>query len=194
MADSSVRDNWQRIEQFLKSNQPEIHQSLQSPASDASIAELEETVGQTLPDDFKELWRIHNGQDDVFSEGIFPDLSADDWPEPAFLLMSVEAIQQDWSILKALNDEGNFDDKRRKTPPEIQAEFWHQGWIPIAHNGGGDNYCLDMAPTEKGIVGQVIVYYNDGPDPILVAPSLGDWLRDLADGLESGKYTLEEDE
>ncbi|MGF1580726.1 MAG: SMI1/KNR4 family protein [Gemmataceae bacterium] len=195
MADSSfTRDSWQRIEEFLRSNHPEIHHSLQGPATEEAIAELEQVVGQTLPNDFKELWRIHDGQDDDFGEGIFPDLSSEDWPEPPFLLMSVEMIQQDWSILKALNAEGNFDDVRRRPPPEIQKEFWHQGWIPIGHNGAGDHYCLDMAPTEKGKVGQIIIYYNDGPDPILVAPSLADWLHDLANGLESGKFRLEEDE
>jgi cell wall assembly regulator SMI1 len=45
---------------------------------------------------------------------------------------------------------------------EIQTSFFCHGWIPIAISGRGRDFlCLDMEPTSKGSVGQVIIIATD---------------------------------
>ena len=71
---------------------------------------------------------------------------------------------------------------------------WNPRWVPIADNGGGDFFCLDLAPSKGGSVGQVIVFFNDMNDRPRIAKPHAAWLEELATGFESGRYLLDDDE
>jgi len=67
-------------------------------------------------------------------------------------------------------------------------------WIPIANNGGGDYFCLDLVPAKGGVVGQVILFGHEGTDQRRVARSFGEWMSKLAGRFQAGKIAFDEDE
>jgi cell wall assembly regulator SMI1 len=74
----------------------------------------------------------------------------------------------------------------------IAPVFWHKGRIPFVSNGGGDYYCLDLAPGEEGVVGQIVSFNHETGERWLVAPSLRMWLSDLVQELQAGRLRYEE--
>jgi cell wall assembly regulator SMI1 len=65
--------------------------------------------------------------------------------------------------------------------------------VPIADNGGGDYFCLDLAPARGGTAGQIIIFFHDMKGRPRIARSYEAWLEELAKGFESGRYILDED-
>jgi cell wall assembly regulator SMI1 len=60
-----MKQNFEQIENWLKENAEKIAEfSLQKPATENEINELEKTIGKDLPSDFKELYLWHNGLND----------------------------------------------------------------------------------------------------------------------------------
>ena len=56
-----VSDAWRLIHDWLDRHSPTLRRKLRAPATDKAIAQLEKTVGVSLPDDFKASYRIHDG-------------------------------------------------------------------------------------------------------------------------------------
>ncbi len=60
-----MKENLEKIENWLRDNANKIFElSLQNPATENEIKELEKTIGKELPNDFKELYFWHNGLND----------------------------------------------------------------------------------------------------------------------------------
>jgi cell wall assembly regulator SMI1 len=97
-------------------------------------------------------------------------------------------------MMKELHDIGEFAGRKPKPARGTQPVWWSPGWVPVADNGGGDYFCLDLAPGKGGVVGQVILFGHEGTDQRRVAKSLAAWLDKLARGFAAGKYVLDEDE
>jgi hypothetical protein len=73
-----------------------------------------------------------------------------DGPKPA----------EHWRMLERLRAEGTFATwpPREATPDNgfVQFTWWHPGWLPLAMDSAGNLYCIDLAPAERGTIGQVI--------------------------------------
>jgi cell wall assembly regulator SMI1 len=65
--------------------------------------------------------------------------------------------------------------------------------IPITANGGGDGFCLDLDPGEKGLQGQVIEFIHDSGSRKLEAPSFRSWFVQLVNGVEDGSIVYDEE-
>jgi cell wall assembly regulator SMI1 len=188
----SVADCWKRIEAWLSVNNAELHEALNPPANNTELAQLEKVLGTRLTDDFKESWRIHNGNGDT--EGsLIPPLDAPDdvygnstTPGGCYLMPCTEIVQE-WQNWKGFVDIGEFANQVSRPDKGIQNAWWHLGWIPFASNGGGDSICLDLAPTHEGTVGQVITMNHETSERELLAPSFAQWLARLADLIEDGE-------
>jgi cell wall assembly regulator SMI1 len=118
--------------------------------------------------------------------GLFP--SADDWDDMAFGPTALEQIVREWDIQKDLVEGGDFADLEPRSAAGVAGDWWNMGWIPFAGNGGGDLYCVDLAPGGEGVRGQVITHSHESGEHKILAPSLAAYLSDLADGLEAGRY------
>jgi cell wall assembly regulator SMI1/ankyrin repeat protein len=179
----SVAACWKKIDAWLKANNPDLKKSLNKPASDQQIADLEKVIGARLPADFKESLKIHNGQ--KYSEGdLIPPPEERD---SAYFLMASGDIAEEWQNRKKLHDSGEFADKESGPDKGIQDAWWHPGWIPFASNGGGDSFCLDLAPSKEGQTGQVITMNHESAKREMLAPSFAQWLADLAEAIERGE-------
>jgi len=66
-------------------------------------------------------------------------------------------------------------------------------WIPITANGSGDNYCIDLDPTDEGQKGQIIRMWHDDPQRELVSSSFRQWIYDYIADLENNVYEASDD-
>jgi cell wall assembly regulator SMI1 len=190
----TVREAWAAIEAWLAANAPSLRKSLRPAAADAAIEKLQSKLGLTLPADFVESLRVHDGQKSSADDGLMPMADDDLGEMPSCRLLPVTEIAREWAMMKELHDIGEFAGRKTEPARGVRSDWWSPGWVPLADNGGGDSFCLDLAPAKGGTVGQVIVFFHDMDERPLVAKSFRQWLSDLASAFEAGKYTMDEDE
>ncbi|MEZ6062138.1 MAG: SMI1/KNR4 family protein [Planctomycetaceae bacterium] len=185
---ATISDSWTRIAAWLRANAPDDFAFLQGPASPEEIDAVAAQFGIEIPDDFRQLYELMNGTDpNGESAGLFP--SVDEWDDMAFGPLALDQIVYDWQLQKELVECGDFADREPESCDSgIANEWWNVGWIPFASNGGGDYYCIDMAPTADGTKGQVITHSHESGEHKVLAPSLSAYLGELADGLEAGQF------
>lgn len=188
----SVRKAWSRIEAWLSDFAGEL--TLPGPASEEAIAATEEKIGFKLPADLRESYAIHDGMEYGDDELHIIPAGEDAMDTMAFCLLPVASIADEWAVWKELIDGGDFEGEEATPDPGIVNAWWSNGWIPVAGNGGGDFVCVDAEPAEGGKVGQVICAWHDMDDRKLLAPSWGKFLESIADEMESGVLTWDDDE
>ena len=147
---------------------------LNAGASEADFAKLEQTLGYALPEEFKELYRVANGEPDI--DGVF---ASDEW-------LSIDRIIDEYAVWKDLYDDGSFqedDGTDYGCEPEdagIKADFWwNPKWIPLSADGGGN--------------GKIIQMWHDDAAREKIAHSLRDFLQNYVQDLEAGRYVLDAD-
>lgn len=177
-----MKQTWDRIEAWLKSNAPDLLRGLNPPAKVSAFAQLQELLGLQLPDDVRESYLIHDGQPET-TGGLIN----------ATILLSLEEIGRQWSIWKELLDDGTFSDAHSQSPDGVKSDWWSPGWIPITHDGGGNHHCLDLDPAPGGQVGQIISFWHDDAERTILAPSFSAWLAAYADALERGDKLYSDD-
>lgn len=171
---------WNRIENWLKVNAPEIQQDLLPGVTDKELRSVQQLIGSDLPADVKASYYIHNGQ-----AGGTPLIG--EWQ-----LLPLKNIASEWNIMKRLHDRGKFDKAKSKPKGPVLAEWWNPKWIPFAYNGAGDFYCLDLNPAQGGEVGQIITFWHMLDTREVVANGFRTWLSKFADNLEHSKYRIHE--
>lgn len=182
-----VAESWRRISAWLTTNAPQW-KPLRKGLPAAKIVAAETKLGFQLPADLRESYQTCDGDD---AGQVFP--CADDI---SFYLMSLACVVHDWHMMKKLMEGGEFkdDDRRVKNDKAIRKVWWSVGWVPFAGNGGGDYFCVDLAPAASGKTGQIIHFRHDAAERTLLAPSLRTFLADLANSLEDGNYRYEPDD
>ncbi len=162
--------------------------SLNKGAGEADFAELEKELGYALPEDFKELYRIADGE--AGQEGV---LAGEEW-------LSVERIIEEYGVWKGLYEGGMLEEDDGTpfgcTPEDagIKPDFcWNPKWIPLTADGCGNGKMIDLDPTEHGTAGQIIQMWHDDSAYSKEAESLHDFFARYAQDLEDGKYVLSAD-
>jgi cell wall assembly regulator SMI1 len=173
---------WQRLETWLGIHAPDILTDLQPGATEAEIQQTEAILGVQFPEDFKAVYRCHNGQG-----------NAGDWLLDGREFLSLERIQEEWQVWKELLDCGDFDDSIGEPTKGIRTDWWHAKWIPVTYDGAGNHDCLDLAPAEGGTMGQIIEFWHDDPYRKVLAESYGTWFTAFVLACESGQYVYSEE-
>ncbi len=177
-----MNDLWKQLENWLSVHWPDGLASLNPPATDQDISSLLNALGTNLPEDFIACLKIHNGQSNI-AGGLFDNSE----------FLSTGAIVEQWTVWKELLDSGDFDGIESEPEEGIRSDWWNAGWIPITHNGGGDHYCMDLAPDKGGQSGQVITMWHDMAERRIEEKSFGEWFRKYVLAVVSGQYTYSED-
>lgn len=171
-------ETWELIKSWIAKNIPKGIESIQLGASDDQASDIEDKLGVIFPSDFKEYYKIHNAQ----TNSAPPIL-------PSGNLLSLEEILNQWNIWKGLHENGIFATAvSEPNCSSIRDDWWNPNWIPFTHDGHGNHLCLDLAPTENGISGQIISVYHDSPERELISNSFKDWFGGLAQEYESGLF------
>lgn len=179
-----IPELWQRIDTWLQTFAPARAARLSPGATSEELAEIEVVLGLTLPEDFKASYRIHNGA----------------WRGSYLLMGSPEfyPLSQILSLGKMFHmllqkpgwprrEPYFLSDPERQSLP-VQPVWYHPHWVAFAGDGGGFQWCIDLAPTSGGTRGQVIAYdHEEGPADLLF-PSFEALLSIYADQLEAGFY------
>ena len=160
--------------------------ALNAGAAEADFARLEAVLGYALPEEFKELYRVADGE-----SGTAGVLAGEEW-------LSIERIIEEYGVWKNLLDDGMFADGDG-TPYDCEPEdaaikgdlWWNPKWIPLTADGGGNGKMIDMDPTEHGTAGQIIQMWHDDAVRSKEADSLRGFLTQYAQDLEDGKYVLD---
>jgi cell wall assembly regulator SMI1 len=154
---------------------------LAPPASESEIATFGDALSCELPQEFRELLALANGQQNPPPIPLLPGGQ----------LISLTDLLENWQAEKAEFDEGYEEEEECGSEDRIRFLRYHPLRIPI---GGtpwmdGDNAYLDLTPGPAGTVGQVIGLVTEC-DFIVLGDSLRDYFRRLLQLLESGKLKV----
>lgn len=176
-----MKENLKFIELWLHKHAKRIiGQSLNSPVVVLDLDNFEKETNLELPQDFKDLYLWHNGMNDTENLGS--------------LFQGMEFLS-----LKDIENKRDIDLENQQfsldyADPEINSHNSHnQKWIVFAHDGGRTGLYLDLDPTEKGKLGQIIFIDHDYDVGILVADSIAELVKQFLTDLEDNLYFLNED-
>ena len=165
------------IEEFAETvkNIEGFQPNLFNGATEAELQAAEETMHITLSEDFKNFYRVFNGQDE-YADALFD----------TFFLCSLKQILYFWDAFKF--NEGAFLQITAEPEPGIKNVWGSAQWVPFAATADGHCLCLDFAPAEGGTAGQVITFWYNSPERELVAPSFKAFITDYVANIKNGTY------
>lgn len=179
---SGLPSLFERLERWLAAHAPQIHAELTPGVEDSELDELEALTGQTLPPDFRALYRRHG-----------------DWGRALRLThMPLMQVHRDWLMWESLSGEDFASSPKGHfsfPPGAITPRYINLGWIPFLSDHGGNAVGIDLAPAAMGVRGQVITFGRDEREKFVLAPSLGDFLHEYVERLEAGRIkVIDEDD
>lgn len=148
------------LDQLIESNRKEYYSSLRPGLDDATIQILENRYGITLPEDLKNLYKWHDGQRYDNYEAFVNNCT--------FLQLD-QALDSAAEFTSMIGSDFELPD------------MWHETWIPIFSNGGGDFICYDLAGSFDGQAGQLIEYWHADNDRNIIAGNLSSFLQALVE-------------
>jgi cell wall assembly regulator SMI1 len=189
-----IRGMWELIEEWMGQNSISNEFLLAGPASEEDLKTAEAALGLRLPADVRSSYRMHDGSNRVWiSEHgyLMPLLIPALLPRRKQALFN--AIVKRWTLLRELLDRGSFDGSGFESRPDgpIRTAHWNVNWIPITYNECGDHLCIDMAPAKGGKRGQIIEWDHEVGAKRVIATSFSRWLKEIADGMQGGKYRFD---
>jgi cell wall assembly regulator SMI1 len=144
------------------------------------LLELEQTIGNPLPDSYKAIYQRFNG--------------------------STEGITFGWLFIPLERTRGYFTGRdalyadspeyvNPDNPDQVKPYARSPKRIPIVEDYGGSVMYLDLDPAPKGHFGQLVLIFRDYPDTIYsVAPSLDALIKLLIDHFKNGRFKLIDEE
>lgn len=181
-----IADSFARILRWADSNLPLLRDSLRPPASESEIAALETIIGQALPQDVRDLYRLADGQI-PFQFGCTPHY-------PGFFVSlpfnPIEIVTRHWQFARELeaDDLGGEEFLSAFPPDTVKIQENNRAWIPISDDAGGNHIAIDLDPGPAGNIGQVIIIGTDEQERVRIASSLSAFLHWVAGEFEAGHF------
>ncbi|MDX6007970.1 SMI1/KNR4 family protein [Cupriavidus necator] len=181
-----MHQTWLQIRSLLETRSCLSLFDLNPPASADAIRSLERHIRLSLPQSFKELLALHNGQGPGRKCGLF---FGDEF-------LSITEIQTQWDNWKSLEDE-NLNEELASSmssqpPGVVKPHYLNSRWVPFTHDGGGNHSALDFDPDSEGHIGQVIAFGRDEDEKKLLGSSFEDFLSQFQRRLLSVRWSLVE--
>ena len=121
-----MKQNWERLEAWLRLNEAKTLADLNSPATTTEIQDLERKLGCALPSGYVECLKIHAGQQGKAK-----------WLFDGNEFLSLQNVMLSWAAWNDLLEDGDLEGSTAQSDKGIRAVWWSRGWIPFASNGGG---------------------------------------------------------
>ena len=169
----------EKIKKHLEQMAPKIVDALQEPVSDETIERLEKLIDKKLPEDFIALYKEHNGLDTDelvnFTYGI-----------PLFPLEeSIDILENYEKYLEKMDLE--------YADPGIDSSYtMNMTRVPL-RDDGQTLLAIDLAPTEEGTYGQVILIDYEYEVALKLNDSITEYLTQFEADLGNNLYSLQED-
>ena len=148
--------------------------NLLPPASGQAIADVEATLGASLPASLRWLYSVHGGQRDREANPLFEDLV---FCDPSYALGLRSGM-----LIAYFTPGPNFVDP--KTP--LRDNEKTQRWYPLANT----SHAFLAVNLDSG---RVVLAQKDSPAIHVVADSVGDFLAAYASALWDDEYRLDGD-
>ncbi|MBA4056517.1 MAG: hypothetical protein C0490_17510, partial [Marivirga sp.] len=150
----------------LEKQYPGYGKLFNPPASEDLIAAHEKLTGLSMPQEWKELYAMHNGQKRPEKYGLAFFFSLP--------FLTLEESMEQWKFLNhGLTDTSLFDVKSHSVPADhIRERYVDSGWVPISNDSGGNYIGIDLHPDIKGTYGQVINFGRDEDTKYVIASGL----------------------
>ena len=173
-----------RLDAWYDAHLPADKYRFNPPATDGQIDAFERLIGHKLPNSYRQLYRWHDGEKD------------DRWGHiyglPLLPLHQAGAEWTEWNKVTASLGGDRYKIPGTSWPPgAVDPAYTNPGWIPLTLDGSGNSIGIDFDPWPCGRMGQVILYGRDEDLKVVLAPSLGTFLRWIAGLLESGNFRLD---
>lgn len=160
-----------RLKSWLKAQDEFLITQFNERVTLEDCKKLEQTLSVKLPEDFIELYCIHNGQINQ-EEGIFKGYS----------LLPIKNIISNWKIQKRLVN----DPYMQSLLGDSVDEWYNLKWIPFASFGNGDLICIDLQETNN--YGRIIEFFHEDAYRPVLSNSITNWIKEFVDELEENKY------
>ncbi len=162
-----MNDIWNRLEAHL-SKIDGATAEIGPPASDAKIAICEAALSVSLPADFRQSLRRHDGVGRIlFLVGDFRL-----WPINEIIRLNErKRVKSEFASGDTTGRIKDLDDNSL--------------WVSFGDDGGNGILAVDLDPGEEGINGQIIVLYED--EIVLLADGIREFLEQTNREIESGK-------
>ncbi|CAO1627423.1 unnamed protein product [Sympodiomycopsis kandeliae] len=196
-----LRHTWNRIRTWSEKSYPELKDTLNWPATEAQVDELEYTIQFSLPPAVRESYLCHNGQElesnQSCQDGIFFGLP----------LLSLEQVATEWNFWRAVDEDptsgANTQVRQwQSSCPDkwVRPQYSCRGWIPLISDRVGNYIGIDLTPHPSGggAPGQVIIFGRDFDTKVVMwrGEGEGGWgrfLQYVAEEFENGElWTLED--
>lgn len=169
---------------FISNLGVDLEPQLLPPASRAELAQLEEVIGYSLPEDYIQLYLIANGQQDTGQQG--GQFTATFCPLFGYYeFMNLEQVLADYEQHLVWYQEelpDYFEADVRQGDP-VAGVAWQPGWVPFAVSNAA-NYAVDLSPPRGGTYGQVIEYGHDTVENRVMAGSISEFLTLASENLD----------
>lgn len=180
-----IDKNLQRVINWLTINARRIVEfSLNEPATDEQISNLQKHFDKELPDDFINLYKTYNGMNDEENMGNF---------FYALSFLSIDKIIADKEFRNTQSKDfeqiplSHFD-------KEIDgANLYNPYWVALGFDGSRSYLRLDLSPSEKGTYGQIIFVDGEYNVGLFIASSIAALIENFANDIDKGLYCLNEE-
>lgn len=173
------------LDRWLVRHLPPVAAALNPGATDAQLDHLASVIGAPLPDDYRTLYKWHNGQREV------KDLYTGPWYGLDF--PSLDQVEVAWQSWKPMADDKWSELNELVVsikPGVVKPLYANRGWIPFAQ--AGNNYLgIDLDPDVQGIRGQVINFGRDEDLKRAIAPNVTAFVQWYVEQLRSGNFRIE---
>lgn len=177
--------NLQRVINWLTINASRIVEfSLNKPATDEQISNLQKHFDKELPGDFINLYKTYNGMNDEENMGNF---------FYALPFLSIDNIIADKEF-RNTQSKGIAQIPLTHFEKEIDgSNFYNPNWIALCFDGSRSYLRLDLSPSDNGTYGQIIFVDGDYNVGLLIAHSINELIFNFADDIDKGLYSLNEE-
>ncbi|HSS64977.1 MAG TPA: SMI1/KNR4 family protein [Gammaproteobacteria bacterium] len=194
---ATVKKNIERILSWASKNAPQTVANLNKPATKSDLDAIESEFGRPVPDGFIELWNSFDGDGLGTWLAIFGNgnqmLSCKELLEHYRLDQEIGKSLYDPAMHKVAFWKSRIADHVIFVKGPVKPLMLHSKWLPFTSMNGDVIRYFDFDPAPGGAVGQVIQVDPEGCSYEVLADSLGAFLADYADQLESGSYSVAED-
>lgn len=161
-----MKELWNQIEGFLQSNVPSVIETLNAPATELELSQIEAETRHILPADFRSYLLVHNGQNDpsrlqtLCEEGT---------------LLSSEAIIKMYRMLNEINESYEAG----------PVEWWSRKYLPIT-DCEGDHLAMNLE------TGDIVMHVHDSGIEEGIANSFEEWFKSKLEIFRKGKFSVDD--
>jgi len=174
-----AKDVWASILEHIEAVSHPIYETVNPPASENEITQLENALNVQLPDAFRRYLSVWNGQHELV-----PFIGCNSF-------LPIPDMIETWSMLSDMfEDEDEMDWVRED---RIKPLIWSRKWIPFTEFESSSHLILDLDPGVNGSIGQVFKFHSGMSYEEVIAQSFEEFSLEILKRLETNRFTVDDD-